>query len=109
MIENRMNFFTDASATADSEIMVVNKANILTIEVVGAGTFSLDVKATVGIDEDNFTTIQGVKLNDFTVVGSITSAGIYEFDITNVSKVQVSLGSVSGGTVSVAGVTRSDV
>lgn len=108
MRENRIDFFKNASGAAESGVMPINKANTLTIEVSGTGTFSIEVLATVGVSQESFSALQGIKLNDFSVVSAISTTGIYEYDVTGISKVKVNLASMSGGNITITGVSRGD-
>lgn len=108
MRENRIVFFNEVGAPETSAVLSINKANTLTIEVSGEATFNLEVMGTLGVSQENFTSLQGIRINDFSVVGTISTTGIYEYDVSGISKIQLNLASVSGGNISVVGVSRGD-
>ena len=109
MIENRLYFFKEADTAVESDVLEISKANLLILEVSGSGTFGIDVMVNVDIANDTFNTFKGIKMNDLSLVESINSAGVYQYDISGASKVKLNLKNISGGNVTVLGVTRGDM
>lgn len=109
MIENRLYFFKEADTAVESDVLEISKANLLILEVSGSGTFGIDVMVNVDIANDTFNTFKGIKMNDLSLVESISSAGVYQYDISGASKVKLNLKNISGGNVTVLGVTRGDM
>lgn len=109
MIENRIYFFNEEDTAKESVELSVSKANLLILEVSGSGTFGIDVMVNVDIANDTFNTFKGIKMNDLSLVESISSAGVYQYDISGASKVKLNLKNISGGNVTVLGVTRGDM
>lgn len=109
MIENRLYFFKETDTAVESDVLEISKANLLILEVSGSGTFGIDVMVNVDIANDTFNTFKGIKMNDLSLVESISSAGVYQYDISGASKVKLNLKNISGGNVTVLGVTRGDM
>lgn len=109
MIENRLYFFKEADTAVESDVLEISKANLLILEVSGNGTFGIDVMVNVDVTNDTFNTFKGIKMNDLSLVESISTVGIYQYDISGASKVKLNLKNISGGNVTVLGVTRGDM
>lgn len=80
-----------------------NFGELLTLEVSGTSTiFEIEVEGIVDINSTTWNTLGWISM-DNNVGTTITTKGIYEIVVQNISKVRVNLSSISNGNISVFG------
>lgn len=99
-------FFNNTTTTGDSEYLINNKANVLSLQVFGEATsFSISVLGLIDIDSDDFVPLTGINLSDFSLASNISKNGIYEYDISGIRLIKLNLASTNAN-ISVKGVTK---
>lgn len=92
----------EATAPQDGLIVSVNQGELITLEVSGdSSSFSIQVEALADSQNTNFSSISGINLSNFAIIDAITAAGLYQFSVEGLSKIKISLKSISGGAVTV--------
>ena len=92
------------AVTSETVADIINntQCDTLSLNVSGAAT-SIDIKVEANnvFGSTEYQQIAAIKLSDFSVNKTITSAGLYEIPIETAANIRVSVTAVSGGAVTV--------
>lgn len=92
-------FFEDASSAGESNVLSnPNKASVLTLEVQGTGSFTLNVQGLVNVELANptYTNLAAIVAEKLSKTESITAPGIYYIGVDGIAQIKATLSSVSG-------------
>lgn len=92
-------FFKAASSAGESNVLSnPNKGSVLTVEVQGTGTFTLNIQGLVNTELVNstYTNLAAITAKKLTKVENITEPGIYFIGVDGISEIKASLSNVSG-------------
>lgn len=102
VIINSFHAFSNTSEVGESSYTGNSRADTLCVEVTGSATaIQLTVLGLVDYKQEEYTTLSGISLNDYSVVQTITEKGIYQFPIEGLAHFKLKLAAVSGGKISV--------
>jgi hypothetical protein len=100
---NSFYFLKNASAKIESEVTYNSVSENLTLQVDGNGAgISIKVLGCSDMASDSYYEISGIS-GSLEQVDAISENGIYQFNISGISKVKISLASISSGSVTVFG------
>lgn len=92
-------FFKNASSAGESNVLSnPNKGSVLTVEVQGTGTFTLNIQGLVNTEYANptYTNLAAIVAGKLSKTESITEPGIYWVGVDGVTEIKAVLSSVSG-------------
>ena len=100
-------FLDENSTVTTSNPLVINSsAETLKLSVAGSGTLNVTVKGKIDRDAADFYDMASVKLEDYSVVATITAEGLYAVDVQGIKEVEIVNGG-NAGDVTVFGVVVS--
>jgi hypothetical protein len=103
MILQGFKFFESANSVKESNVLSAN-GNQLILQVSGNGAeFSISVLGKVDNENEDYTKLAVINAKDYDMLQSISSNGIYVVGIDGISKVKLSIDSITSGNVNVYG------
>ncbi|EPZ47622.1 hypothetical protein [Alicyclobacillus acidoterrestris] len=93
---------TNSLVTGPQSPQPTNSMRTLVVEVYGtASSFNIEIQGR--LDSTTYYPLTGVNLNGLSSVQSITSFGLYKFDVTGLVNVLGYINEVSGGNINIIG------
>lgn len=104
---DEMRFFDNATTTGESKVFGNTKGGVLTLQISGSATaFSFSLLGCLNIESEEFVELQGINMHNFSLDTAITTPGIYEFDISGIRQLKVTLNSIEGGDITIMGISK---
>ena len=103
---SKKKFFTEQKTPSVSETMTNTRGTVLTIQATGAATsFEYEVLGCSDLESGEFVVLNGINTGSYSIYNQVSELGIYQYDITGIGQIKVNLASVSGGDLTITGIS----
>ena len=72
------------------------QADVLSLEVSGTFEGVIKVEGRVNKENNDYTTLAGINMSEFTIAKQIVDIGIYEYGVEGIQDIRINIESISG-------------